>query len=270
MSKRSATSVAAAAVAALIAAAAYVWHSRAPSPLQQWAAVGRYCTECHNRDDFTADIAFDRMSPDSVAAEPKLFERAVRKLRGNLMPPPGHPQPSAAATRSLLRWLETSLDAAGAATPNPGSVALHRLNRSEYANAIEDLFGLPIEVSALLPRDDESDGFDNVANVLKVSPSFLEQYISAARIVSEEAVGDAHAKLDARVYYPQPGTKQSVHVDGMPPGEAHGSDVDDQGNGIIEEFRLYQLVRQPGAVSDRTFEVTFLDPGASAYVFTFG
>ncbi len=188
--------------------------------------LDRYCVECHNRTDLTADIAFDELTPASVSEEPEIFEAAVRKLRGHMMPPPGNPQPDADALDSMVHWLEASLDARAAAEPNPGSVALHRLNRTEYANAIEDLFALNIDVSGLLPRDDESDGFDNVANVLKVSPSFLEQYISAARVVAAEAVGDAHAKLDARVYYPQPGVKQSDHVDGMPLGTRGGMAVD--------------------------------------------
>ena len=92
------------------------------------------------------------------------------------------------------RTLERELDAAAARNPNPGRVALHRLNRAEYANAIEDLLGLRIDASALLPKDDEADGFDNVASVLKVSPSFLDQYISAARVVTARAMGNPAAR----------------------------------------------------------------------------
>src|SRR5690606_34873138 len=117
---------------------------------------------------------------------------------------------------------EHTLDQAAAAAPNPGQVALHRLNRTEYANAIADLLALDVDVDALLPKDDESDGFDNVANVLKVSPSFLEQYIAAARVVSEMAVGDPAAKRDSRVYYAEPGINQNYHVAGMPLGTRGG------------------------------------------------
>ena len=96
------------------------------------------------------------------------------------------------------------------------------MNRTEYANAIEDLLALEVDVKALLPKDDESDGFDNVANVLKVSPSFLEQYIAAARVISEMAVGNPNAKRDSRVYYAQPASNQNYHVEGMPLGTRGG------------------------------------------------
>jgi mono/diheme cytochrome c family protein len=203
---------------------AYLWSVHAPrtNPSEQWALFGKYCTECHNRDDFTAKIAFDKMTPESIAAEPEVFEAAVRKLRGAQMPPPGAKQFDLSTRRTWIAWLEHSLDAAATKKPQPGRVALHRLNRTEYANAVADLLSLKVDVKALLPKDDESDGFDNVANVLKVSPSFLEQYISAARVVSEMAVGDANAKRDSRVYYMKSGTNQNYHVEGMPLGTRGG------------------------------------------------
>ncbi|HEY8521170.1 MAG TPA: DUF1592 domain-containing protein [Gammaproteobacteria bacterium] len=211
-------------VAAVVAGAgAYVWHAHGPLGAEQrWAVFTDYCVECHNRDDLTADIAFDTLSPDSVEREPAIFEAVVRKLRGHMMPPPGWPKPDADTVDSLVGWLERTLDEAAAQDPNPGRVALHRLNRTEYANAIEDLFGLEVDVASLLPKDDESDGFDNVADVLKVSPSFLDQYIAAARYISEVAVGDPAARPDSRVYYVEPGTNQNFHVDGMPLGTRGG------------------------------------------------
>ena len=210
--------------AAAAVAGGYVWLARAPriDPEQSWAMIGEYCTECHNRDDYTADIAFDSLTPESVAHEGEIFEAAVRKLRGNMMPPPGHPQPDKQARWSAIRWLESALDEAHAAQPNPGRIALHRLNRTEYANAIEDLLALQVDAAALLPKDDESDGFDNVANVLKVSPSFLDQYISAARVIATAAVGDPATRMDSRVYYAQPNVNQSFHVEGMPLGTRGG------------------------------------------------
>ena len=212
----------AAAIAATGVGAWLVTRHPAPSAEEQWALFGQYCNDCHNRDDYTAEIAFDRMSAESVAHEPEIFEAAVRKLRGAQMPPPGSPQPDAAARRTWVAWLESTLDSSAATAPNPGRVALHRLNRTEYANAIADLLALDVDVKALLPKDDESDGFDNVANVLKVSPSFLEQYIGAARVVSEMAVGDPAAKRDSRVYYAEPGINQNFHVAGMPLGTRGG------------------------------------------------
>ena len=160
-----------------------------PTPAQAWAQVDRYCVDCHNRDDLTAGIAFDGMGPHSVAEKPEIFEAAVRKLRGHLMPPPGRAQPDPAARRTLIGWLEGTLDAAAAAKPNVGRVTLHRLNRTEYANAVADLLALRVDPAALLPKDDESDGFDNIANVLKLSPSFLDQYVGAARTLATMAVG---------------------------------------------------------------------------------
>jgi hypothetical protein len=111
-----------------------------------------------------------------------------------MMPPPGARQPDRADVASFVSWLENALDQAAATNPNPGRVALHRLNRAEYANAIEDLLGLRIDAAALLPKDDQANGFDNVANVLKVSPSFLDQYISAARAVTNQAIGNPQPK----------------------------------------------------------------------------
>ncbi|HEU4620072.1 MAG TPA: DUF1592 domain-containing protein [Gammaproteobacteria bacterium] len=218
--------IAAAAAAAVLGlgAGGYVWHAHAPERRAEhnWSTFGRYCVDCHNRADYTANIAFDTMKPSSVAQKPEIFERAVRKLRAHMMPPPGSPQPDRKRVDSLVGWLETSLDAAAAAHPNPGHVTLHRLNRTEYANAIEDLFGLKVDPKALLPKDDESDGFDNVADVLKVSPSFLDQYIGAARTVATLAVGDGAAKMDSRVFYAAPNTNQNYHVEGMPLGTRGG------------------------------------------------
>jgi hypothetical protein len=210
-------------VAALGAGIAWLAvHDSTPSATEQWPLFGQYCIDCHNRDDLTADIAFDRMSAESIAHEPKIFEAAVRKLRGAQMPPPGAPQPDRATRRAWIAGLESELDAAAAKASHPGQVALHRLNRTEYANAIAALLDLHVDVKALLPKDDESDGFDNVANVLKVSPSFLEQYIGAARVISEMAVGLPNTKRDSRVYYAEPGVNQNYHVDGMPLGTRGG------------------------------------------------
>jgi hypothetical protein len=210
-------------VAALSGGLAWLgMHGSSPSVEEQWPAFERYCVECHNRAEFTADIAFDEMTAESVAHEPEIFERVVRKLRGAQMPPPGAPQPDRGTRRAWVDSLEARLDEAAAAAPNPGQVALHRLNRTEYANAIADLLALEVDVEALLPKDDESDGFDNVANVLKVSPSFLEQYIAAARVVSEMAVGLPNTKRDSRVYYAEAGVNQNYHVAGMPLGTRGG------------------------------------------------
>jgi hypothetical protein len=141
----------------------------------QQTLLNQYCITCHNQRAKTAGVMFDTMDVSDVSKNGAIWEKAVRKLRGGMMPPPGARQPDRGAVESFVSYLETSLDAAAAAKPNPGRVGLHRMNRAEYANAVEDLLGLRIDASALLPKDDQANGFDNVANVLKVSPSFLDQ-----------------------------------------------------------------------------------------------
>ena len=153
------------------------------------ALLDKYCVTCHNARLKTANLTFDKMDLAHVSDDGAVWEKAVRKLRGGMMPPPGAPRPDLAAVDSFVTWLESSLDQAAGANPNPGTVALHRLNRTEYANAMRELFGIDVDAAALLPADDMSDGFDNIANVLKVSPSFLDQYITAARAVSVQAIG---------------------------------------------------------------------------------
>src|SRR5436190_7954194 len=130
--------VAGGAVAAAAAAYLFIAH-RTPSAAQQWALVDRYCAGCHNDADFAGDLAFARLDHTNLAADAAVWETAIRKLRGHLMPPPGEPRPSEARTAAFVRWLEESLDDAARAAPNPGAPALHRLNRAEYANAVRDL-----------------------------------------------------------------------------------------------------------------------------------
>jgi Protein of unknown function (DUF1587)/Planctomycete cytochrome C len=189
----------------------------AASPLSaQQALINQYCITCHNQRAKTAGIMFDTMDLTDVSKNAEIWEKAVRKLRGGMMPPPGARQPDRADVASFVSWLENALDQAAASNPNPGRVALHRLNRAEYANAIEDLLGLRIDAAALLPKDDQANGFDNVANVLKVSPSFLDQYISAARAVTNQAIGNPQPKPLSVVLRAPRGSDQSVHIDGLP------------------------------------------------------
>jgi mono/diheme cytochrome c family protein len=190
--------------------------------VEQRALLDQYCVTCHNQRAKTANVMFDTMDLADVSKNAEIWERAVRKLRGGMMPPPGARQPERTAVESLAAWLENGLDQAAAANPNPGRVALHRLNRAEYSNAVEDLFGLHIDASALLPKDDQASGFDNVANVLKVSPSFLDQYISAARVVIGQATGNPSPKVASVVFRPAKGSDQSAHIDGLPLGTRGG------------------------------------------------
>jgi len=154
------------------------------------ATVNRYCVTCHNQRLKTAKLELDTLDLTHPEKDALTWERAIRKLRGGMMPPPGAARPPAADVQALAAYLETTLDKAAAANPNPGSVRIHRLNRAEYSNAMRDLFGLvDVDMSTLLPNDDISEGFDNIASALKVSPSFLDQYIMAARAMAKQAVG---------------------------------------------------------------------------------
>src|SRR5688572_7641550 len=155
----------------------------------EWEVVETYCFECHNSEDWAGKVAFDLMDADAVAAEPKVFEAAIRKLRGGLMPPPGAERPDSDSINALARWLETTLDTA-AADPLPARVPLRRLNRREYEYAIRDLLGMNIDVEKLLPADDLEGGYDNNAEALQVSPAFIDQYLNAARVIAHDAVGD--------------------------------------------------------------------------------
>jgi cytochrome c551/c552 len=192
------------------------------SPASAKALFDGYCTSCHNQRVKTGGLALDGVDLADVATNAEVLEKVVRKLRGGMMPPPGARRPEQAAIDGTVASLERVLDDAAAAHPNPGRVALHRLNRAEYANAIEDLLGLRVDASALLPKDDEADGFDNVASVLTVSPSFLDQYISAARVVTARALGNPAARAGSMTYRPARGTDQAVHVEGLPLGTRGG------------------------------------------------
>jgi len=217
------TASAGVAVIAVVTGGAYLWNLRATEDAAhaEWTMLGRYCVDCHNKQDLTADLAFDALAPDNVSEDPELWEEVLRKLRGRMMPPPGGPMPTDDEYAAFVSWVETTLDETASARPNPGHVALHRLNRNEYASAVRDILGVEVDPGALLPKDDESDGFDNNASVLKVSPSFIDQYISAARTVSALAVGDPAAKFESRAYYANV-SDQTRHVDGLPLGTRGG------------------------------------------------
>jgi mono/diheme cytochrome c family protein len=158
------------------------------------AVLQAYCITCHNQKLRTAGIAFDAVDPATPAADPELWERVVAKLRAGSMPPPGRPRPDAATYQALAKGLEVEIDRAWARSPNPGRTsAVHRLNRSEYNNAIRDLFGLDgasVDVKPLLPGDETADGsFDNFADSLSISPAHLERYLSVARQVTRLVTG---------------------------------------------------------------------------------
>jgi len=189
--------------------------------------VDRYCVGCHNQRLKTAKLELDTLDIAHPEKDPLTWERAIRKLRGGMMPPPGVPRPPLAEVNSLATYLEDSLDKSGAANLNPGSVRIHRLNRAEYANAMRDLFGIEVDAAALLPTDDISDGFDNIATALKASPSFLDQYIMAARAVVKQAIGTPPSSkevkttlrgMDVRIPLP-PGARSGITAQYLAPYE---------------------------------------------------
>ncbi len=198
-------------VLAALAGTALAAETKVPMPEQNWHFIDTWCSGCHNATDWAGGAAFDTLDKSDVAPDAKLWEEAVRKLRGNLMPPPGEKQPDAASRKAFMTSLETTLDRSSSADVNPGTVVLHRLNRPEYAIAIHELLDLDIDAESLLPRDDSSAGFDNVAEVLKITPSFLEQYLAAARQVSVEGAGQPERACTEHCVFRQPG-RAAIHV----------------------------------------------------------
>jgi mono/diheme cytochrome c family protein len=190
---------------------------------QQLATINQYCVACHNDRVKTAGVSFQALTPESIGQHADVFEKAVRKLRGRVMPPPGSKQPEAAAADALIAWLESSLDRAAVSGKAhvPDRLVLHRLNRKEYANAVRDLLAVEFDADAVLPADDVAEGFDNIAAALQVSPSFIEQYVIAARAVALKAVGRPDARPGGWTFRAGPGS-QLTHVPGLPLGTRGG------------------------------------------------
>jgi hypothetical protein len=155
------------------------------------AFIGKYCVTCHNQKLRTAGLALDSLNPTKPSANAEVWERVIAKLNAGSMPPPGLPRPDANVYRGVANSLESEIDKAWLASPNPGRInAVHRLNRAEYNNAIRDLFALDLDVKPLLPGDETADGsFDNFADVLSISTAHLERYMSVARQVTRLATG---------------------------------------------------------------------------------
>jgi len=198
----------------------------APGEPVPWALLRERCEKCHNSEDWAGGIAYDTLTHTDIATDADTWEKTVRKLRGRLMPPPGQPQPDQQTIDSFVNWMEGELDAAAGTQPAPGAVGLHRLNRTEYARSIQAMLGLKVDVKTMLPNDVSSDGFDNIAAALRTSPAFLEQYISAARNISRQAIGRASGKPSTLQHRISSGLDQSSHVDGLPLGTRGGVFID--------------------------------------------
>ena len=193
-----------------------------PSASSSRQLIDRYCVTCHNERLETAGLRLDQIDVANVAEGAEVWEKVVRKLRTGAMPPATRSQPSAGDRGALVSWLETSLDQAAAAHPNPGRTqTLRRLNRTEYQNSIRDLLALDVDAAALLPPDESGYGFDNV-NVGDLSSALLDRYISAAQKISRLAVGSTQTSLQSDVIRVPPDTTQEEHVAGLPIGTRGG------------------------------------------------
>ena len=189
--------------------------------------LDRYCVACHDDRLRTGGLSLEGLDLADVAAEAAVWEKVVAKLRAGAMPPRPRPRPDRAAYDGFRAWLETELDRAAAADPRPGRTeALHRLSRTEYRNVVRDLLGLDVDVSGLLPADDTSYGFDNVAGVLGVSPTLMERYLAAARKISRLAVASPVPSPIAETFRIPSDQGQDGHVAGLPFGTRGGMVVD--------------------------------------------
>ena len=190
------------------------------------ATLDRYCITCHNQKRPTADLALDTLDLGNVAANARTLEKVAARLRSRTMPPVGLPRPDRATYDAVAVSIEAALDAHGAAHPDPGRPVIHRLNRAEYANAVRDLLALDVDVRALLPADDSGYGFDNISDVLSLSPALLERYMSAAGKISRLAVGDPAIRPAVQTYsIPQTLLQRDRMGEGMPFGTRGGASV---------------------------------------------
>jgi hypothetical protein len=180
-----------------------------------------YCATCHSTAVRAGGLALDALDLDAVHQNADVWEKSVRKLRGRLMPPPGSRQPEQREIDQFVTWMEAQLDRAASVRAVAGHVPVQRLTRTEFGTAVNDLLGIEIDAEQLLPAEIDVDGFDNIASALSVSPAFLDQYVSAARLAARLAVGDAMPKT-ASAYYSLPPGDQPAHVDGLPLGTRGG------------------------------------------------
>jgi mono/diheme cytochrome c family protein len=186
------------------------------------AVVNTYCITCHSDKARTGGLTLEHADLVNIPKGAQTWEKVIRKVRAGMMPPPGMPRPDKAILDRFSSFLETSIDQAAASNPRPGRATVHRLNRTEYANAVRDLLAYDVDAAALLPPDDESSGFDNIADVLNVPPSLMERYLSASWNISRAAIGNPGISPSTAVYRVRPDLSQDQHLDGMPLGTRGG------------------------------------------------
>jgi hypothetical protein len=206
----------------IVALLAAIATGQSTDTASQQAFVNRNCAGCHNDKLKSGNFSWAQVDLAHVDHTAEPAEKAIRMLRAGMMPPPGVPRPEPAATTAFVTSLEAGIDRKAAAQPNPGAPALHRLNRTEYHNSIRDLLAVDVDVASLLPADDMSHGFDNMADVLTVSPALMEGYIRAGSRISRAAVGDSHAAAITATYHLSRVVNQLRHVEGTPFGTRGG------------------------------------------------
>jgi cytochrome c551/c552 len=188
------------------------------------AIVKRYCVTCHNDTRKTGGLTLSTFDVARAADNAEVAERMIRKLQAGMMPPPGASRPDPAAHTALVAALETTIDAAAAGKPNPGTRPFQRLNRPEYARAIRDLLALDVDAGNWLPLDTKSANFDNIADAQSLSPTLLESYLNAAAAISRMAVGDRQVTAVDATYTAAGYVSQHPwdHVEGAPYGTRGG------------------------------------------------
>ncbi len=247
--------------------------------------VTQYCTGCHSQKARMAGVNLEGLDPSKPAENAAVWEKVLRKINAGQMPPAGLPRPSAAAAAAFTKSLGEELDRAAAANPNPGNPTIHRLNRAEYSNAVRDLLALDIKPGAKLPADDTGYGFDNIGDVLSLSPVLIERYMSVARMVSRVAVGDANVKPEVNEFQPprtvvNPAAIKGRVSDDLPFDSVGGMSFDYHfpvdgeyvfkiklplsafGEGTPPESNAFE-VRVPVKAGTRTVGVTFLAESAA-------
>ena len=212
----------------LVGLTALCGNAQVATPQQASAVIGKYCVTCHSAQVHTAGMVLEPAALSNVRADAERWEKVIRKLRANSMPPPGAPRPDRSTYTAVTGFLEAELDRAAAAKPSPGKLPLlHRLSRTEYQNAMRDLLALDalpkeMEYSLLLPPDNASSGFDNIADLLFISPTAMESYLGAAEKISRLAVGDPAAPEMVNIYRMPDEQPQTARVDELPFGTRGG------------------------------------------------
>lgn len=228
--------------------AALVSGTTVAEPHVDWELLDEYCTDCHNAIDFAGGVALDRLARDSLANDADTWEMVIRKVRTGMMPPADRPRPPRAALDRLTHALGAALDAEYARNPNPGHKGLARLNRAEYANAVRDLLQFDAShIVANIPAESAGEGFDNNIEVLSVSPTLIDAYVSAAMRIGREAVGDVSLIPTEVEYGPADGT-----TDGLPLGTRGGFAITHYFP-VDARYQITIATRGGGFFSNQTF-----------------